>query len=339
MRTVFWKRIPLWAYPLLLVLCLCGFAPPTAAAEKKTRRGAKTDQAAAAPDYRYDEEEEAEGSDPFIAKDGKGGTAASVTADKYMSGAEEGQQQKFEPFAGNGDPDEEAPRRRGLRFWRRNRAADEEQPEERAVADGSVSSENDGSSGDPEPAVAIGTTGRPATRTQVEPSAPPMPTRMGLDDGPGLEPWRVPPPAPPTRAEVEDYRVRLESRLLERYNNLPDHAGNVAKVTVVLSKPLIESMDGSRIRAEFDQLVYDPWGKRIPQLEEEYYVVVFGAGGARQVRSDPSIRVGLDLEKTYSEKAPLAADPFRNIQESDAFRPAPTIKMPEWWRPDYPELE
>lgn len=142
------------------------------------------------------------------------------------------------------------------------------------------------------------------------------------------------PPAPPTRQEVEDYRIRLENRLLERYNNIPEHAGNVAKVTVVLSKPLQEALDGSRIRAEFDQLVYDPWGKRIPELEKEYYVVVFGSGGAQQVRSDPSIRVGLDLEKTYSERAPLAADPFRNVQESDAFHPASETPMPDWWRPE-----
>lgn len=151
---------------------------------------------------------------------------------------------------------------------------------------------------------------------------------------------------PPTRVEVEDYRRRLELRLLERYNNLPEHAGNVGRVTVVLSKPLQLSLDGEMIRAEFDQLVFDPWGKRIPALEEEYYVVTFGAGGARQVRADPSIRVGLDLEKAYSERAPLNADPFNRVPEDRAFRPAPTpesataaVKMPEWWRPDFPELQ
>lgn len=154
-----------------------------------------------------------------------------------------------------------------------------------------------------------------------------------------LDAWNRDISPPPTREEVEIYRKRLELRLLERYNNLPDHAGNVAKVSVVLSKPLDEALDGSLIRAEFDQLVYDPWGKRIPELEKEYYVVVFGSGGAQQVRSDPSIRIGLDLEKTYSERAPLAADPFRNVSESAAFRPAPQVKMPEWWRPDFPELD
>ncbi len=161
----------------------------------------------------------------------------------------------------------------------------------------------------------------------------------------------------PSRAEVEEYRRRLETRLLERYNNMPDHTGNVGRVTVALSKPLQTSLDGTMIRAEFDQLVFDPWGKRIPELEEEYYVVTFGSGGARQVRADPSIRVGLNLEKAWSEQAPLAADPFARIPEDRAFHPAekpekaepqaepraetavPQVRMPEWWRPDFPELQ
>lgn len=148
---------------------------------------------------------------------------------------------------------------------------------------------------------------------------------------------------PPTRQEVEDYRQRLETRLLERYNNMPEYTGQVGRVTVMLSKPLQESLDGDMIRAEFDQMVLDPWGKRIPALEKEYYVVTFGSGGARQVRSDPSIRVGLDLEKTYSERVPLNADPFARTGESRAFSPAPSreaqTKMPDWWRPDFPELQ
>ncbi len=153
------------------------------------------------------------------------------------------------------------------------------------------------------------------------------------------------PPTPPTRMEVDDYRRRLEARLLERYNNLPEYVGQVGRVAVVLSKPLALSLDGNMIRAEFDQLVFDAWGKRIPELEDEYYVVTFGSGGARQVRSDPSIRVGLDLEKAYSERAPLSADPFARAPESGAFRSspvpaaeAPKAGMPDWWRPDFPEL-
>lgn len=157
-------------------------------------------------------------------------------------------------------------------------------------------------------------------------------------------PRRPQPPAQPSRQEVEDYRQRLEVRLLERYNNLPNYAGNVGRVEVVLSKPIEQSLDGSRLRAEFDQLVYDPWGRRIPKLEEEYFVVTFAAGGARQVRADPSIRVGLDYEKSYSEKMPLNADPFGKVQQSKAFAPeqrptAQTKKMPDWWRPDFPDLQ
>lgn len=176
---------------------------------------------------------------------------------------------------------------------------------------------------------------QPAVRSEPPPP-PPVRNPPQIAD---LEPWRQQQYLPrPTRAEVEDYRRRLEQRLLERYNNLPRFAGKVGKVSVVLSRQLDESLDGNLIRAEFDQLVYDPWGKRIPELEQEYYVVTFGAGGARQVRSDPSIRVGLDMEKTYSERAPLNADPFRNVPEQKVFHSAPTAKMPDWWRPDFPEL-
>ncbi|MCC8179817.1 MAG: hypothetical protein LIP23_02765, partial [Planctomycetes bacterium] len=138
------------------------------------------------------------------------------------------------------------------------------------------------------------------------------------------------------------YRLKLESRLLERYNNLPDTAGKVGKVTILLSKDLEYSLDGKYIKAEFDQLVYDNWGKRMPVLEKEYYVITFGAGGVEQVRADPSIRVGLDMERTYSERAPLAADPFSKVEPAAAFRstPAvPTAPMPKWWRPEFPELK
>lgn len=146
------------------------------------------------------------------------------------------------------------------------------------------------------------------------------------------------PQTPPTPQAVEEYRLKLESRLLERYANMPEYAGKVAKVTVILSKPIEYSLDGGLIRAEFDQLVHDTWGKRLPVLEQEYYVVTFGSGGVAQVRADPSIRIGLDLEKTYSEKAPPISNPFRNIEDNEAFSDAPAVKMPEWWRPGFPEL-
>ncbi|MDR3211209.1 MAG: hypothetical protein LBU79_04755 [Planctomycetota bacterium] len=154
----------------------------------------------------------------------------------------------------------------------------------------------------------------------------------------------TPEEALPTPEGVENYRARLEVRLLERYNNLPASAGKVGQVRVVLSRPIEVSLDGRFLRAEFDQLVYDIWGRRLPALEKEYYIVTFGSGGSETVRSDPSIRVGLDLEKTYSEHAPLAADPFRNVKDLEDFRREASkevgevVKMPDWWRPEYPEI-
>ncbi len=176
-----------------------------------------------------------------------------------------------------------------------------------------------------------------APESAAIPSAPPILYADGTD-----EPRTAVVDAPPSPAEVESYRRRLEFRLLERYNNLPEHAGEVGKVSVVLSKPLQPSLDGTRLRAEFDQLVYDPWGRRIPSLEKEYYVVTFSAGGVRQVRSDPSIRVGLNHERTYSEPGPDSdiAERIRTLPSDHAFRAAPraevpAVKMPDWWRPEF----
>ena len=176
------------------------------------------------------------------------------------------------------------------------------------------------------------------------PPYPPQRASAGYENGmnseAGADAFPAPPQAvePPTPEAVELYRVKLEQRLLERYNNLPAHAGKVYQVRVVASKPFEVSLDGRFILAEFDQLVFDIWGKRIPALEQEYFVVTFGAGGVQQVRSDPSIRIGLDMEKSYSERAPLAADPFRHVEDYDAFKDEPKAKMPGWWRPDFPEL-
>ncbi|MCC8191211.1 MAG: hypothetical protein LIP77_11360 [Planctomycetes bacterium] len=141
------------------------------------------------------------------------------------------------------------------------------------------------------------------------------------------------PPSPPDPDAIEIYRAQLAERLLERHNNAPAYGGQVARVVVVLARPPEYSLDRTMIRAEFDQLVYDHWGKRIPALESEYFVVTFGLGGVYQVQSDPSIRVGLDIEKSYAEHAPPAGDPFRHAGVSDEFR-TPPATMPEWWRPD-----
>jgi len=186
-----------------------------------------------------------------------------------------------------------------------------------------------------------------ATKTRENPSHPvetpapaPAPApRQSMDIpiytvAPEPEPMSL-----PTPEGVEKYRAKLEDRLLERYNNLPEFSGRIARVQVILSRPPEVSMDGTLIRAEFDQLVYDNWGKRVPELEKEYYAVTFGMGGVQQVRSDPSIRIGLDMEKAWSEKAPLVSDPFRNVETREAFRPAPNAKMPSWWRPEFPELD
>ncbi len=230
-------------------------------------------------------------------------------------------------------------------------------PQPASAPDGGKQMKEEGVASRPEPKFRMGYGNRnpkPATENKAAETAPPASeTPPPVRDAAQAEKVSPPPPPPaapdvvlppaeappPTPEGVERYRVRLEERLIERYNNLPGYAGVVARVAVVLSRPLDVSLDGRLMRAEFDQLVYDHWGKRLPALEKEYYVVTFGAGGAEQVRSDPSVRIGLDMEKTYSERAPLTADPFRNVREDDTFKPAPSLKMPDWWRPEFPELD
>ncbi|MDR1612697.1 MAG: hypothetical protein LBT97_07925 [Planctomycetota bacterium] len=180
----------------------------------------------------------------------------------------------------------------------------------------------------------------PATTETASPQAV-VARPMGHTAPPGssFDPYEAPPERLPTPEGVEDYRARLEERLLERYNNLPDYAGKVGLVRVVLSRPLETSIDGKFIRAEFDQLVYDLWGKRLTRLEEEYFTVTFGEDGAQRVRSEPSIRVGLDLKGAYSEMAPPIAWPLEKIDPDEAFDHPPAVKMPSWWRPEFPELQ
>ncbi len=105
----------------------------------------------------------------------------------------------------------------------------------------------------------------------------------------------------PELENINRYASALEENLLKRYNNTPRFAGNVAKVRLLAEKEPEFSMDRKKIRMEWAQVVFDHWGKRIPELEEEYYVVVFGDGKPLMQRTRPSISIGLNNESGYSE--------------------------------------
>lgn len=190
----------------------------------------------------------------------------------------------------------------------------------------------------PMPDSAIKPASEPVPEPEPQPESLPAVQAAPSSVQPGFDPYCEPPAEYPSPEGVENYRARLEERLLERYNSLPDYAGRVGLVRVALSRQLETSIDGKFIRAEFDQLVYDIWGKRLPALEEEYFVVVFGEGGAQRVRSEPSVRVGLDLRGSYSEMAPPIAKPLEKVDPDEAFASPPSVKMPSWWRPEFPEL-
>lgn len=109
----------------------------------------------------------------------------------------------------------------------------------------------------------------------------------------------------PELTNVNRYARALEEKLLQRYNNTPQHAGNVAKVQLLpVGEPKI-SLDGKKMRVEWSQIVFDLWGERIGDLEKEFYVVTFGDGKPLLQRTRPTITVGMNNEGGYSEYSPL----------------------------------
>ena len=105
----------------------------------------------------------------------------------------------------------------------------------------------------------------------------------------------------PELENINRYAAALEENLQQRYNNTPGFAGKVAKVRLLADREPEFSLDRKKIRMEWSQIVFDHWGKRIPELEEEYYVVVFGDGKPLMQRTRPSITIGLNNESGYSE--------------------------------------
>lgn len=116
------------------------------------------------------------------------------------------------------------------------------------------------------------------------------------------------------------YKMQLERNLLARYNNLPDWSGKIGRVELVIPRAPEHSVNGENVRVEFNQIVYDQWGKRVPDLEKEYFFITFGTGKPRLVRTAPSMTIGLDAGSTYSEDLP--------IQSGPVVSPRPAYEMP-----------
>lgn len=104
------------------------------------------------------------------------------------------------------------------------------------------------------------------------------------------------------RGNIDSYRRQLEQSLLDRYNNTPKFAGQIARVELIIPDEPVQSVDKQEVQVEFDQLVYDRWGKRVPELEGEYFMVTFSTGSARLVQTEASLRIGLDKPGGYSER-------------------------------------
>lgn len=139
-----------------------------------------------------------------------------------------------------------------------------------------------------------------------EPPVKPMPLLLLLCAGwllatPGCAPQIAPAVQREEPTNIDLYARELEARLHRRYNNTPRYAGRVAVVNLVESRPRKTSVDGLETQVEWSQIVVDKWGKRIPELEEEYYVVTFGDGLPRRQTTRPSLTVGMHTEGGFSE--------------------------------------
>ncbi len=78
----------------------------------------------------------------------------------------------------------------------------------------------------------------------------------------------------PTFENLEMEKETIQADLLDKYNNWLASAGQIGRVEMVLSKPVRYARDGSWVKGEFNQIVHDIYGRRLPDYETEYYVIV-----------------------------------------------------------------
>lgn len=164
----------------------------------------------------------------------------------------------------------------------------------------------------------------PSARTKTASSAPQssggrdnlvINIRNAVFNGGGAQ---NPPPSvelpAPELTNVNLYARALEEKLSRRYNNTPKFSGRVAKVQLVpVGEPRV-SLDGKKLRMEWSQVVYDIWGERLTELEQEYFVVTFGDGKPLMQRTRPTITVGLNNEGGYSEYAPVRGGKLSEVE-------------------------
>jgi len=105
----------------------------------------------------------------------------------------------------------------------------------------------------------------------------------------------------PAAKNIMLYRQELEERLKQRYENMSAYHGKIGRVDLIMSRLPRTSLDKSQIEIEFSQRVLNKWGDRIPELEEEYFVITFGDGIPKVKSSKPSIDIGMKHEGGYGE--------------------------------------
>jgi len=101
---------------------------------------------------------------------------------------------------------------------------------------------------------------------------------------------------------VGDYARALQKQLMKEWNEKGDFAGRLSEVKAILTARPKWSQDGKLLRAIFEVKVLDIWGENIPPLELKRYEAIFGSNGARTKITEPSIKIGLDMQETVMER-------------------------------------
>lgn len=114
---------------------------------------------------------------------------------------------------------------------------------------------------------------------------------------------------------MKTYKQQLADRLLTQYRQHPELGYRVDRVELDEVGPILADAHGRHRKVEWAQLVYDRYGDRMPELEEEYFVVEFGPERPRVYGGTPRLDIGLKTHSTYSEYQPVESNGIRAARD------------------------
>ncbi|MBN1257243.1 MAG: hypothetical protein JXA52_06015 [Planctomycetes bacterium] len=132
-----------------------------------------------------------------------------------------------------------------------------------------------------------------------------------------------PPEEQKEEGNIAIYKRQLEEKLLSQYRARPDFGNDVSRVELEATKDILTDETGMHKRVEWAQLVYDRWGQRIPELEQEYFVIEFGPEQYKAYGGEPSVKVGVMARGVYSEHQPVRAELVESTRVDSGIRYCP----------------